>query len=445
VTTRTTAPAVDVAFYGDDFTGSTDTLATLAAGGRAAMLFLGVPTDDQLAAAGNVDALGIAGAARSMTPAAMRDELVPVGRFFRALAAPVIHYKTCSTFDSAPHVGSIGVAVSVLRTFVDDRFVPIVGGQPNLGRYCVFGNLFAAAEAGGPVVRIDRHPTMRAHPVTPMDEADLRIHLAAQGLARVASIEYTAYDQPEPAQDAMLERMLVDRPDAVLFDVGHPSHLRAVGRMLWTRASNASLLAVGPSGVTQALLAHWGQQTNAGRPQSPRPIAPARGPVFVLAGSQSPVTARQVEAAASYAHEPLDAGRLLANDGAYATQWLARVASLLRDGRNVLAYTAPATGRVAAEPELAAACGALVARLLQSTPLTRVGIAGGDTSSHCIKALAIWGLSHLGNLAPGVALCRAHADVRDLDGVEFMLKGGQMGPADLYDQLSLRDRGPVAA
>src|SRR4051812_25394063 len=95
-----------IAFYGDDFTGSTDTIATLADAGARAVLFLGVPTDEQLAAAGPLDALGIAGAARSMSPSAMREELEPVARFFRSLQAPVSHYKTCSTFDSSPDIGS---------------------------------------------------------------------------------------------------------------------------------------------------------------------------------------------------------------------------------------------------------------------------------------------------------------------------------------------------
>jgi hypothetical protein len=38
--------------------------------------------------------------------------------------------------------------------------VPIVGGQPSLGRYCVFGHLYAPAGQGGEVHCIDRHPTM---------------------------------------------------------------------------------------------------------------------------------------------------------------------------------------------------------------------------------------------------------------------------------------------
>ena len=68
---------------------------------------------------------------------------------FARLAVPVLHYKVCSTFDSAPHVGSIGAAVDILRRSVGNRFVPIVGGQPSLGRYCVFGHLFARAGSDG--------------------------------------------------------------------------------------------------------------------------------------------------------------------------------------------------------------------------------------------------------------------------------------------------------
>ena len=60
-----------VGWYGDDFTGATDTLAVLAQAGLRAMLFMGVPGNEALAAAGPLDAVGIAGAARSMAPDAV--------------------------------------------------------------------------------------------------------------------------------------------------------------------------------------------------------------------------------------------------------------------------------------------------------------------------------------------------------------------------------------
>lgn len=422
-----------IAFYGDDFTGATDTLATAARAGLRSLLFLGLPTPAQLARAGPLDCLGIAGAARAMTPAEMQAELEPVGRLFAELGAPVMHYKTCSTFDSAPQVGSIGAALRILQPHAGNPLVAIVGGQPNLRRYCVFGNLFAAA--GEAICRIDRHPTMRQHPVTPMHEADLRRHLGLQGLPDVRSIDYPDYDQSEAALDQQLAALLEQGPDAVLLDIAHTAHLAPVGRLIWQHAQRQRLLAAGPSSVVQALAAHW-QTAPVTRHEA---VAAAQGPVLVLAGSLSPMTARQVKAATSYQPVLLDAARLT-HDPRYRTQQAGQIAAQLGRGRHVLACTcrdgAPAaTGPAPDGRALALACGDLLAQVLKATPLKRLGIAGGDTSSHAVQALDAWGLAYLAQLAPGVALCRLHSDEPTLDGLEIMLKGGQMGAETLFEAL----------
>ncbi len=64
-------------WYGDDFTGATDTLAELAARGMRALLFLGLPDAARLERAGPLDAVGIAGATRAMAPDAMAAALRP--------------------------------------------------------------------------------------------------------------------------------------------------------------------------------------------------------------------------------------------------------------------------------------------------------------------------------------------------------------------------------
>ncbi|MCG2606773.1 MAG: four-carbon acid sugar kinase family protein, partial [Achromobacter sp.] len=51
------AAAPRVTWYGDDFTGATDTLAHVALAGWRSLLFLGVPTPRQLERAGPLDAL----------------------------------------------------------------------------------------------------------------------------------------------------------------------------------------------------------------------------------------------------------------------------------------------------------------------------------------------------------------------------------------------------
>ncbi|MBK1839092.1 four-carbon acid sugar kinase family protein [Azospirillum sp. YIM B02556] len=421
-------------WYGDDFTGATDTLAALAKAGQRALLFLDVPDVARLGEAGPLDAVGIAGAARSMAPDAMRAELEPVGRFFAALGVAVMHYKCCSTFDSAPGVGSIGEAVRTLAPHFRNRFRPVVGGQPNIGRYCLFSTLFAAAGTGGAVHRIDRHPTMSVHPVTPMAEADLRRHLAAQGLEGMAALHFPDYGLDGDVLDGQLERLLADGPSALLLDVARAEDLATVGRLIWERAGREPLLAVGPSSVAQALVAHW----NAGSATADEvALAAADSPVFLMAGSLSPVTRRQIEAAASYTRIQADAAALCGDPG-YAETLLGEVAASLAAGRHTLVWTAPAdagTADTAQAGRVAAATADFVAAMLRRVALRRVGIAGGDTSSLAVRALGCWGLSYRCTLAPGVTVSRTHADDPAVDGLELMLKGGQMGGEDLFERL----------
>ena len=423
-------------WYGDDFTGATDTLAALAKAGQRALLFLDVPDvarlgEAQRDAGGPLDAVGIAGAARSMAPEAMRAELEPVGRFFAALGVAVMHYKCCSTFDSAPDVGSIGEAVRTLAPHFPNRFRPVVGGQPNIGRYCLFSTLFAAAGTGGTVHRVDRHPTMSVHPVTPMAEADLRRHLAAQGLEGMAALHLPDYGLGGDALARLMDRLMAERPPAMLLDVSRSEDLAIVGRLIWERAVEAPLLAVGPSSVAQALVAHW-NAGSAGRVAEEVPLGATDSPVFLMAGSLSPVTRRQVEAAGSYTRIQADAAALCGDPG-YAERLLGEVAASLTAGRHTLVWTAPAeagTADTAQAGRVAAATADFVAAVLR-----RVGIAGGDTSSLAVRALGCWGLSYRCTLAPGVTVSRTHADDPAVNGLELMLKGGQMGGEDLFERL----------
>lgn len=443
-------------FYGDDFTGATDTLAHLARAGLRTMLFFEPPTDAQLAACGTLDALGIAGAARSMMRAALTTELARVGARFAELGVQVMHYKVCSTFDSSPVFGSIGAAVATLHPFFPNPLVPIVGGQPGLQRYCVFGHLFAAASPGtsddsagsdgtgadaSPVHRIDRHPTMSRHPVTPMGEADLREHLQQQGLAQVASIDWRAYGQTRAALAALVARQLDAKPAALLFDALRDDDLVSIGNLLVDYAARTPMLVVGASSVAQAWAYATRAERNAAAPSRAGSNAipgRARGPVFVLAGSLSPMTATQIEAAHSYWKIELDPADMA---GSSARLRVNAIVERLRSGEHVLAFTGR-TPRGASEPDgqasreqVARQCAALVREVLDAVKLARIGIAGGDTSSYTMQALDAWGLSYLAPLGPGVAMCRLHANRPDLDGIEVMLKGGQMGEPDLFERL----------
>jgi uncharacterized protein YgbK (DUF1537 family) len=153
--------------------------------------------------------------------------------------------------------------------------------------------------------------------------------------------------------------------------------------------------------------------------------------VLALVGSLSPVTRMQVEAARCYAILPVDAGRLLA-DERYAAQLRATALSRLSQG-DVMLVTEQPEGAPTAAGAVAEATGALLASVIAETNLGRLVVAGGDTSTMAIRSLPLWGLSYLGPCVPGAPLCRAHSDDARLDGLEIVLKGGQMGPPGFFN------------
>src|SRR5215218_3743297 len=90
-TERSLPDGLLVSFYGDDFTGSTSVMEVLTFAGLPTALFLEVPTTERLARFAGHRGIGIAGIARSQSPAWMEENLPPVFRTLADLKAPVAH------------------------------------------------------------------------------------------------------------------------------------------------------------------------------------------------------------------------------------------------------------------------------------------------------------------------------------------------------------------
>ncbi len=427
------------AYYGDDFTGSTDVLEALASAGVRSVLFVGPPSEALRARFADCQAFGIAGDSRSRTPQWMSEHLPAMFRGLGALGAPVVHYKTCSTFDSSPAIGSIGRALEIGRDVLPGPFVPIVVAAPHLGRYLVFGNLFAVAS--GVVHRIDRHPTMRSHPVTPMYEADLRRHLAAQTALRIGSVELPALARGTASD--VLAACVAAGDQAVLFDGVSEEDLAQTGRLLWRDAQASRLFCAGSSGLTYALLAAWRRDavipSEAPAPPSIRPS----DALLVVSGSCSPITARQIQFALrnGYHGIPLDPAAHLGSGEAQIGESVVREAvNNLRAGRSTILYSAVGPlppGATPSDERLGQRMGELLARILAGVPQhRRVLLAGGDTSSHAAAQLNLSALTWAASLEPGAPLCRAHADRHSgRDGLELVLKGGQVGSEGFFERV----------
>ncbi|MBI2510375.1 MAG: four-carbon acid sugar kinase family protein [Opitutae bacterium] len=426
------APAqLRLAYFGDDFTGSTDALEFLARAGLRTALFLEPPSRERLAAMPPLDAVGVAGLTRSLPPAEMETVLRPAFAALRGLAPRHVHYKVCSTFDSSPQIGSIGRAIDVGVSIFGGRYVPLLVGAPALGRYCAFGNLFARMGIGsdGEIFRLDRHPSMSRHPVTPADEADLRLHLAKQTAKRIGLFDVLKLDLPAGDAHAALERLVAGGAEIVLFDVMRAEQLARIGALIDSAAGDAPAFSVGSSGIEMALGAHWAEQGSVrSRTDWPPPARVDR--MLVVSGSCSPVTAGQIDWALAHGFVgvPLDA-HTLAIDPAIAA---AREA--LRAGKSPIVFTARGQQTAAPAPaaKLGRALGTISRILVESESLSRVLVAGGDTSSYAARALGVEAVEMIAPLAPGAPLCRAHSTSRAVDGLEVNFKGGQVGAPDYF-------------
>lgn len=422
------------AFYGDDFTGSTDVLEQLAEGGVPAVLFLRAPDAELRARFADVQAIGIAGDSRSRSPEWMDANLPAI---YAVLSeGRSVHYKTCSTFDSSPAIGSIGRALD-LGLVAFGGPAAIVVGAPHLRRYVAFGNLFAAA--GAEVYRIDRHPTMSRHPVTPMHEADLIRHLAAQTEANIALVPLDRIRAG--ATEAVYDTVSQDA-DAVLFDGVVMGDLAATGAVL---LSHEVRFAVGSSGVTRALVLAW-RAAGLIAGVAPRTRAAETDRLLVVSGSCSPATARQIACgiADGYQGARADVGALLHGDTAEEARLIdVAVAALEGGGRCIvhsaegpLGESAPAAG-----DRLGAALGRITHEAIRRTGVRRVLFAGGDTSSHAVAQLGIDALTWAAPIEPGAPLVRAHGGDRSVDGLELVLKGGQIGGEGFFEAVRRGEAG----
>ena len=432
-----------VAWLGDDFTGSAAVMEVLSFAGLLSVLFLDIPTPAQLEKFGNLRGIGIASTARSHGPDWMELHLPPVFKWLAERRAAITHYKVCSTLDSAPDMGSIGKAIDLAAEF-RDGWIPCMVAAPAIRRYQAFGHLFAGGAEG--VFRLDRHPVMARHPVTPMLESDVVRHLSRQTVRRFGLIDLEAISEDA---DALLASERAGGAEIICLDAVSAKDVERVGRLIWEKRGDG-IFAVGSQGIEYALVAHWraaGLLPPAAEPVSAGPVER----LIVVSGSVSPVTAAQIDWAEAHGFALIRLNTDSVVRGDRTAEVAAQDAALqaLSEGRDPLILTArgpddPAVlvyrnavadtgiGEEAANARIGTALGRILAYLVQTTGLRRAVISGGDTSGHASRQLDIFAYSALASTIPGAAMLQAHSDSKVFDGLQLALKGGQMGSPDYF-------------
>jgi uncharacterized protein YgbK (DUF1537 family) len=368
----------------------------------------------------------------------MREELLPVLQAFAQLQVPWVQYKCCSTFDSAAHTGSLGYAIGLMKEVWPDCFVPVHSATPEFGRFTLFGHHFA--RAGNEVYRLDKHPVMSVHPVTPMHESELAKVLLTQGFQTDHLLDVRQLDQHQTAPEH-LTKMLASHHSAVV-DGYTQQQVVTAAAALWRLSQQRQICAMAAQGLAHGLGQHLRESQHT-QLQAPKQQLLPTDRLLVLSGSCSELSAAQIDHAEQAGFVCLR----LSND-TLLDDVQTRMLKALSAGQSVVVFTArgPDDAHTHALREqshdwpagqLVQRIGACFAKLadaaFKQTALTRLVVAGGDSSSYTMRALGAEALqikaSHFAQNTHFAELVSAKAHIH---GKEVLLKGGQVGDAQLY-------------
>lgn len=442
-----------LAFYGDDFTGSTDAMEALAKKNYRTILFLEVPSPEYLNRFEGVQCIGVAGTSRAKNPKGIEEELSPIMESLSKTRARIVHYKTCSTFDSSPEVGSIGYAIKVSREFFPNQdTIPLLVGAPALGRYTIFGQHFAKFQ--DEVYRLDRHPVMSRHPITPMREADLRLHLYEQLNEKINLLNILDLEGDYQSVRSKYLEKLKENPSVLLMDALDEERLEKSGKLIWESSKESPHFVVGSSGVEYAITAHWEKEgiistnTNLSGRESVDPV----DQLLVVSGSASLVSQRQIENAIEHGFDAIKVSVEQMFNEEEPEDVAKQVIHRIEEGKSVILYTALGPDdqsitqtrkhfltRGMKEHEsgeyIGKKLGKWTKKIIEETGLRRLVIAGGDTSGFVTREMGIYALEMQLAISPGAPLCRVYSENKRMDGIELALKGGQFGSTDYFNKV----------
>lgn len=438
-----------VAWYGDDFTGASAVMEVLSFAALPSMLFLQPPTDAQLALYPGLKGIGVASTARTLSPEGMDAELPAAFGRLKALNPEILHYKVCSTLDSSTETGSIGRTIEIGVDLFAPAVVPVLVAAPQMRRYQFFGHLFAGM--GEEVFRLDRHPVMSLHPVTPMNESDVALHISKQSdrleLSCVSLEALASYDSSATTPKASVRGRIA----AITLDSVDAKSESAAGRIIW-QGRRESPFVVGSQGVEYALVRHWQDSGLLAKQNPPKSIGRAEKMV-VVSGSVSTTTAEQIAwskengfASITFDNTSVCKGTVSVEEA--INNAVEAALDAMADGLDPLIHTAEGPNDPAVElfqkavatsdldmptanQMIGEALGHTLHRILKRSGARRAVVSGGDTSGHATRQLGIFALSALAPTIPGAAIFKAHAD-GPMDGLELALKGGQMGSRDYF-------------
>ncbi len=404
----------------DDFTGATDLANTLVKEGMRVVQVIGVPDDDF--DVGGVDAVVVALKSRTNPAREAAEQSLAALRWLRARGMRQAFFKYCSTFDSTRE-GNIGPVADALLEAMDGEFTIACPAFPTNGRSVYKGHLFV-----GDLLLSES--SMKDHPLTPMDDANLVRVLGNQTSHRVGLVPHeTVARGAEPIRVAF-DALCASGVRHGIVDAIDDADLRIIGEA----AADLGLV-TGGSGIALGLPDNFRRRGLLDARTGPA-LPTARGRAAVLAGSCSVATRGQL-AHVSRRWPMFGIDSLRIADGtdvaAEALEW----ALAQQAGTPVVIYSSAdpevvgeaqaKLGREEAGAMVEKAMAAIASGLI-AAGVDRLVVAGGETSGAVVSALGVEALRIGPEIDPGVPWCEAVQE-RPL---ALALKSGNFGGEDFF-------------
>ncbi|MEP3891898.1 MAG: 3-oxo-tetronate kinase [Hellea sp.] len=397
----------------DDITGGTDLALALSSKGLKVVQILGQASGY----APDADAVVISLKIRT---APVRDAVAAANQACETLQqweSEQIYFKYCSTFDSTQE-GNIGPIAEALAAHIGADTIPFVPSFPGNGRIVRGGYLYVNQQL------ISDSP-MKDHPLTPMTEPDLCIHLRSQ--IRNAQVDLIALEIVEEGPIAVKQTMqdcAAAGSSFLIVDSVTKTHLNTVA----LACTDLSLL-TGGSAFAGAIAANFNDNHNGDNAAQWHPTQ--NGPIAILSGSCSAASNEQVQRAAKFhpvfklaitSHLPslihdaknnLDAGTILISSTAEPNQVVATQAEYGKDNASKM---------------IERSFGEIASALYEHGVRTFI-IGGGETSGAVAAALGLKALNVGPEIAPGVPWM---IDAKD-SGIQIAFKSGNFGGPDFFN------------
>jgi uncharacterized protein YgbK (DUF1537 family) len=411
----------------DDFTGATDLASMLVKNGMSCVQVIGVPPAAERHGAAaplpEADAVVVALKSRTAPVGQAVAESLAAAEALLAAGARQLFFKYCSTFDSTDE-GNIGPVADALLKRLGSGFAIACPAFPANGRSIYQGHLFVGA-------RLLSESGMENHPLTPMRDPDLVRVLSRQTDGAVGLVPFAVVEGGATAIRQAMTRLAESGRRYAIVDAVSDAHLHAIGEAVAGHA-----LVTGGSGVAMGLPENFRRAGLLPARPDAAALPKAGGLCAVVAGSCSRATLGQIGFARD--HLPvLELDALAMPDaGALARQALDWAEGKLDTARPVVvAASAPPEKVAALQARLGREAAGLlvehalaeVAEGLVARGVTRLVVAGGETSGAVVQRLGVTSLRIGAEIDPGVPW--TFAEPR---GIHLALKSGNFGARDFF-------------